>query len=383
MEVAHDYAPFVDRCSHKCHSPHPPETTICDPFGGTGTTWFEVKRLGLPAAVRCSDLSPIMKLLLADNLHFFLMSKDSLSTIRDQLRAVLDAVKRDGVHDERQATLALNSAQDEGIGAAPYSYALRLLNDLKHDQPTEDQEFTFSQSFVDSFNRQKLITRLVFYVVLRAELRYQGGYKRKATKFDKAFEKSLTELLEQTEKLLQLRSKVESRETANFGSYLTFQGTYSPVIVPSLISRTSESFSSDLAAEIAVRDACELEPGSLNIIVCDPPYGFNTTEDRNELAHLYSRYIDSALLALREHGHLIVCLPAESYTGRDLPYCTYGKLVSNQILVKAHKLGKHVFVPGRSLPHRMLVPPYYWEAERALRRVILHFRVSASEHQMR
>lgn len=363
--------------------PHQPETTICDPFGGTGTTWFEVKRLGLPATIRCSDLSPIMKLLVSDNLQFFLMPKNSLSTLGDQLRAVLAAVKRDGILDDRQSSLPLNSFQEDGTGAMSYSYAVRLLNDLKHDQPLEDQEFNFSQVFVEDFSRQSFVTRLVFYVVLRAELRYQGGYKRKATKFDRAFEKSLTELLEQTDKLHQLRNKVEDRATSNFGSYLTFRGTYSSVIVPSFITRSPESFKSDLAAEIAVKDACDLKPGSLDIIVCDPPYGFNTTEDRNDLAHLYSRYLDSALLALREHGHLIVCLPAESYTGRDLPYCTYGKLVSNQILVKAHKLGKHVFVPGRSLPHRMLVPPYYWEADRALRRVILHFRVSASEHQTR
>lgn len=360
--------------------PHQSETTICDPFGGTGTTWFEVKRIGLPVAVCSSDLSPIMKLLLSDNLQFFLMQKDSLGILLDQLHTVLLAVKRDGTQDNQQTSLLFDLSQDE---SAPYSYAVRLLNDLKHDQQNEDQEFKFSESFVDSLGHKQFITRIVFYIVLRAELRNQGGYKRKATKFDKAFVKSLEEILDQANKLLQLRTNLDDNKTEDFGTYLTFSGTYSPVIVPSLIQRTAESLSTDLGNEISVEDACKLKPGSLDIIVCDPPYGFNTTEDRSELADLYSRFIDAALLALREHGHLIICLPAESYTGRDLPYCTYSKLVSNQVLVKAHKLGKHVFSLGRSLPHRMLVPPYYWEAERALRRVILHFRVSANEYKTR
>ena len=236
---------------------------------------------------------------------------------------------------------------------------------------------------VESLGHKPYLIRLLFYIVLRAELRNQGGYKRRAITFEKAFEKSLNEIASQLEKLIRLRGHIEDGQTQNFGSYLSFRGTYSPVLVPSFITRAKDSFNSEIAAEVSVRDACNLDPGSLDIVICDPPYGFNTTEDGNELADLYSRFIDAALLALREHGHLIICLPAESYTGRDLPYCTYSKLVSNQVLVKAHKLGKHVFLPGKSLPHRMLAPPYYWEAERALRRVLLHYRISASEHQFR
>ena len=213
---------------------------------------------------------------------------------------------------------------------------------------------------------------------LRAEHRYQGGFRRHAVTFEKAFEKSLAELLEQSALLQALREKVDGDTAKQRGTFLTARGTYSPVVVPSLIvdGRLSEAV---LQAEVAIRDACDLEQDSMDVIICDPPYGFSTTEDREALATLYSRFFDAALLAFREHGHLIVCLPSESYTGRDLPYCTYSKLVSNQILAKADRLGKHLFAPGRSIPHRMILPPYYWEAERALRRVILHYRFSSSQ----
>lgn len=360
--------------------PHKAKTKICDPFGGTGTTWLEVKRIGLPAVVLSSDLSSITMLLLSDNLQFFLMQKNPLDILQKQLTDVLEAVKRDGGQDNQQDSLPFDLHQDE---SNPYFHARGLLKDLKQDQPNERQEFEFTKDFVDSLGNKPLITRIVFYTALRAELRNQGAYTRQSTNFPKEFEKSLREILNQTKKLLQLRIDLDGNQTNNFGTYITFNGRYSPVTVPSLIQRPTDSMSTDLTDEISIQDACELAKNSLDIIVCDPPYGFNTTEHQNELTDLYSRFINAALLALREHGHLIICLPAESYTGRNLPYCTYSRLVTDQILVRALQLGKHIYSPGRSLSNRILKPPYYWEAERALRRVILHFRVSSSEHKVR
>jgi 16S rRNA G966 N2-methylase RsmD len=361
--------------------PHQLGTKITDPFGGTGTTWFEAKRLGLPAAVSCSDLSPVLRILIQDNLEFFLLSERQLQSLHGQLKVLLDAIRRDGAND-RQASLQWGSLLDDSSSMAPYNSAIRLLATLRREQPNEEQEFDFSTDFVDQLSANSFLTRIVFYVVLRAELRYQGGFKRKATTFDRAFEKSMTEILEQTAKLVALRTSVSNGQACDDSTFVTANGVYSPMVVPSLVFRSLDTLRGEIDSEIMVSDACALQPASLDVIICDPPYGFNTTEDRTNLAHLYSRFLDAALLALREHGHLIICLPAESYTGRDLPYCTYSKLVSNQVIVKADQLGKHVFVPGRSLPHRMLSPPYYWEAERALRRVVLHFRISASEHRL-
>ncbi len=363
--------------------PHMSGSQICDPFGGTGTTWLEAKRIGLTARVRCSDLSPISKVLVQDNLQFFLMDKARLLDHYHQLKDILDSVKAErrgsGVSDAGQRELGLDTPNQDKIKTASYSYAVRLLNELKHEQPNEDQEFRFTQGFVQKLSNLDFSTRLLFYIVLRAELRYQGGYKRRATTFDRAFERSLEELLFQTEKLLDVRRHIDDGASKECGTFLMYQGTYSSVVVSSLLKRTLESMRGALDSEVEIRNACELQSESVDIILCDPPYGFNTTEDRNALAELYSKFLDAALRALRDHGHLIICLPAESYTGRDLPYCTHAKLISNQVLIKAHNLKRHVYLPGRSLPHRMLIPPYYWEAERALRRTILHFRVSKDD----
>ena len=162
------------------------------------------------------------------------------------------------------------------------------------------------------------------------------------------------------------------------GNFQLLSGTYSVGAISSFFSQKFEQFEISLEREVAVRDACALEPNSLNVIICDPPYGFNTTEEQGKLADLYGRFIRAAVAALRDEGHLIVCLPAESYTGRDLPYCTRASVIVNAVLIEAQRQGKEVYTPGRSMPARMLAPPYYWEAERALRRTILHFRVKTT-----
>jgi tRNA G10 N-methylase Trm11 len=119
-------------------------------------------------------------------------------------------------------------------------------------------------------------------------------------------------------------------------------------------------------------DARNLHPDSIDLIICDPPYGFNTTEDDGKLADLYSEFIDKAISSLRRQGQLIICLPGESYTGRNLAYCTKSDLVSRQIILKAHQQGRIAYRPAQSLPYSFTAP-YYWELERALRRTILHF----------
>jgi len=120
-------------------------------------------------------------------------------------------------------------------------------------------------------------------------------------------------------------------------------------------------------------DASKFDCSPTDLIICDPPYGFNTNEDDDCLVDLYSVFLDKAIESLRPHGQLIICLPAESYTGRDLHYCTRSDIVSRQIITKAHKQGRLVYRPAQSFPISSLSPPYYWESERALRRTILHF----------
>jgi len=353
--------------------PHAATSVICDPFGGTGTTWFEAKRISPQARIISSDKSPISPLLVGDNLRFFLADAGEIQSLLNELTLTLDAIKR-GVVSEAQLSLLTPSEQSNSIAA--YLKAQDILDRLRREQPKEEQEFEFSDDFVAELANETYICRILFYTALRAELRYQGSYKRNSITRSKAFEKSLDEILKQTTRFMQIREKVTDTQDHTDQGFVKFQGIYSPVLVPSLLLGSRVSLEKQLSSDVRVTDARELKQNSIDVILCDPPYGFNTSEESSALAQLYSDFLDSAILSLRSGGHLIVVLPSESYTGRELPYCTKSGLLINQILVKARKLGRNLYIPATGVPHKMLRPPYYWEAERALRRTILHFHVS-------
>jgi tRNA G10 N-methylase Trm11 len=367
--------------------PVPIGGAVCDPFGGTGTTWFEAKRLAIDAAVRCSDLSDAALLLTSDNLQFFLMSSNDLRNLSEVMRKICEAVKEDkkGALDKDlpQASFQFLPESKDLKGAGPYLYAVSLLNELRDKQPYEDQEFFLSADFCRRIEQLAPITRYIFYVVLRAELRYQGGYKRKSVKFEKAFCDSLDELVGQIEQFAELKEGVAAGAPDSRGkSFVVSDGTYSQAILPALVFQSGATSRSLLASEVFTADARKLPKDTYDVILCDPPYGSNTNEDQADLADLYSDFFDAALLSLREGGHLILSVPETSYTGRELPYCTRANLITNQVLTKADSLGKYAFVPAKSVPARIFGPPYYWESERALRRVILHFRISTTpEHR--
>ncbi|WP_394245643.1 TRM11 family methyltransferase [Vibrio astriarenae] len=353
------------------------DAVYCDPFGGTGTTWLEAKRIDLTTKVYSSDISPIGKLMVEDNLKFFKLTTDQIDVIRNTLSDLKTNHLRSRVN--RHEDQGQNEIQFEGFSSdsseLKYHKALSYIKELESEQPNEEQEYTFTHDFVERISSEIFIVRVMFYIGLRAKFRFLGGYKRNSTEFSKAFIDSLSQLLNEIELLYETRLEIEAiSEVMDDGKYYQVRGKYSPKVISPIFSDTS-GIENEINDFVFIKDARELEPSSIDVIICDPPYGFNTTEDRSELISLYSMFLENAIKAIKKNGHLIICLPAESYTGRDLPYCTRADLVINQVLSKAKKLGREVYTPGSSVPTKGILPPYYWEAERALRREILHFRL--------
>jgi tRNA G10 N-methylase Trm11 len=346
------------------------EGFICDPFGGTGTTWFEVKRLNLQVNIRCSDLSASASLLLSDNLNFFCSDSKRLIELAEKISLVN---AKD--YQANQTQLHFESLADT---IDYYTESRRLVEKLKSEQPNEEQEYDLSKDLVVQLKNWPEFARVIFYITLRAELRFQGSFKRKSLTFEAAFSKSKEKLLEQIKMLIDLKEEVEpaiatADETSS--SFYKTKATYSNKVTPRIVFSTINSFQERVKGEVfSSMDARKLPMDTYDLILCDPPYGFNTSEDGGQLAALYCEFVDHAIKSLKAMGQLILCLPAESYTGRNLPHCTRSDLVSRQIIVKAHQQGRKVYSPVRSIPLASLSPPYYWESERALRRTILHFR---------
>ncbi|HZY79759.1 MAG TPA: hypothetical protein VFE50_09560 [Cyclobacteriaceae bacterium] len=339
---------------------------ICDPFAGTGTTWMEVKRLGLNNDVICSDLSAIATTLLEDNMEFFCLSTADLKELHKNLEMCTPSGEANQIRIEF----------DDYRTIGPYQKVKELLAALKKEQRDEKHEFELSEQFVEQLLALPFLTRIIFYIGLRAELRYQGSFERKSLTFEEAFKKSKDKLLDQIQMFIELKEEVLADDARIEGPLFHKSiATYSYKLTPSIVFQDIKNFAKEISTGmISMRDACALTRNSVDLIICDPPYGFNTAEDNSQLASLYDKFLDAAIDGLKSKGQLIICLPAESYTGRDLPFCTRSDLVSRQILVKAHKKNRLVYRRADSLPYSWLAPPYYWESERALKRTILHFR---------
>lgn len=338
---------------------------MSDPFGGTSTTWLEAKRIFAEIDCSTSDWSNIISLLLEDNLNFFSLDyKD--------LRGILNMIKN--VKEKIEDNDAYSYDLFDGDFKSSYQLARDLINELKKEFPKEENEFEFSLSFVDKLEQMPFVTRIIFYIALRSTLRYNSSFKRKSMSFEDAFKKSSDKLVSEITKLINLKIELENEDFSLDSRYFAIRGKYSLKLVPKSIA-DSQSFLN--AKKIEVRpnvDARDLIPDCFDIILCDPPYGFNTEEDIKELSLLYDTFLTKAIMALKSNGQLIICLPAESYTGKDLPYCTRIDVVSRLILIKSMELGRKVYKLSTSLPLKDFEPPYYWESDKALRRGILHFR---------
>jgi tRNA G10 N-methylase Trm11 len=126
-------------------------------------------------------------------------------------------------------------------------------------------------------------------------------------------------------------------------------------------------------------DESPLQARTCDVVITDPPYGFNTDDNPEELARLYSAVIERMISALKDEGQLVLCLLDRSHTGRRSPFFTHKELITQQVLSIAEQATpkREVIIPAYAVPQQRQIfrAPYYWESERALRRAILHFRI--------
>ncbi len=353
---------------------------IVDPFGGTGTTWFEAKRIGLTSPVECSDLEPVCQQLVADNLEFFLLELDELQILVEQMHVVLDIVNHRITSGQTASSTQFNLFADTNVGP-DYDAAKSFRDNLLKNENGDIQEFEFKPAQLAQLRGSRFLTRLLIYVCLRAQIRHAAALHRGARSFEQAFAESLRELIDQSVALVELRKKpLIADSNGNSPNFLLCQDKYSPITVPAFDHPDSGNRSDLiglLSNEILTRDGTTLRPNSCDLLICDPPYGINTNENFLNLAETYCNFIRAAVSAVRPNGNLIICLPQRTHTGQRTPFCTRSFVVTGQVITAAREIGKTVFRPANRIPRRSFSPPYYWASEKALTRTILHFRIGS------
>jgi hypothetical protein len=339
---------------------------IGDPFGGTGSTILESLKFPNVHA-RCADSEHIAPLLAHDNLAFFRFTREEFNDLYDHLSAFS---KKNAKPEHRDRILNAYEWAKEQL--APYIDGSKDIRDVG-----------FSAQDVATISERPLLDRLCLYLLLKANYRSLHGLMRRelgqgpnlakyhAQYVQEAFERETRDLAESTKELAR---KLRRKRKVADGVTLT-QGRYSDGCLIAI--RSTSHY------EYVVRDATELEADSYDVIITDPPYGFNTNEDAEKLAKLYGEMAVVLLKALRDGGQLVVALLERSHVGRFAPFFTHRELFTHQLLHAARDIGRDVYIPAAILPSHGddYRPPYYWESERALRRSILHFHVRHARRQ--
>ncbi len=244
---------------------------------------------------------------------------------------------------------------------------------------------TYDDRVLEHLMRLGLRGRLLFYLLLKAYRRNSRAFKSGDSNWADAVSNSAAELSDRVVSLVSICSAEPYDAVPRAPDHIELIRTrYSLGGLPrfnldALEAAGDENSSlhgTHLTKWVRQQNAAEVE-GYCDVILTDPPYGFNTDEDPLSLGELYLRSLEAMLGALRPGTdcHLIVCLPEQSFVGRATPWYTRRPAYVRQVFALVDRYDREVIRVGQVFPShgRTAGPPYYWQSDRALRRSILHF----------
>lgn len=331
---------------------------LADPFAGTGTTWLEASKHREIEPVT-SDLDSLAAAAAVDNARFFALSVDRLTELAEVIKEVIE-------HYVAPA-------------ARPRKFIRGIVAKIKWWSAGADEQRKLADRMSDD-----LTERLVYYLALRTNKRHAVGLTRAAKQWEKAFQ------IEGDALLAEIRHLIEARERSGPSQFSThweapnddgvivdYHGHFSRNVTLSPSTYVDLPKSRNLPkGGVRAESIADTKPrDGYDLIVTDPPYGFNTDEEPRKLAATYVDFLKGALDAIADGGQLVLCLPERSNIGKTPLAFTHRSVITHQIISLARERNLEVVPTFRTAPGRGLFsPPFYWESERALRRSILHFR---------
>lgn len=334
---------------------------LIDPFGGSGTMLLEaLKRTEIVPI--SGDIQALANLAATDNLEFFTRTLPDVKKLRDTLKPYL----------VRETLMAALAPTIKGYSGTHRDFAVARGEFESADESSEsDTELGLSRS--KEVAGLTYDQRILFYLLLRTRLRHLAEFSEGRSHWSSAFIQELRNVVLRLNSHIAFLELAQDHGTTENGTPFAI-GDYSRVCWLNL--NKTQAAASEV---IFLRDATQLERDEYDLIITDPPYGFNKREEDIELIKLYREFIWGAVAALRNEGQLVICCPHHSYSGRHVPVFIQPEFVTQQVLLAARDNRKGVRTEQYSLPSELdgLRPPYYWEAPTALQRSILHFRFTA------
>lgn len=330
--------------------------TIADPFAGSGTLILEALKFD-NVETSASDILPGSVPAIALNRRFFSLSGAELSQLASDLRRLKERLVNRDVGRLVRA-LQTNSVDE--------TFPLRSQTDLSAD-----------------INWELIVRYLAFRVGLGpADINTNSYDERQVNHFVREVE----DLLERLDKFITIREAQEGAQAT--GTSQPIDGNDLFEVIPALEDGYSRAVTmrSDALLQSGARMQATHSPikdvslVGAQAIVCDPPYGFNTDEDRRSLLSVYRTLADRIVEAAAESGKLqaVLCLPDFAFTGRSMASFTRAGVVTRLLDASAAARDVDIFPiqPGLENILGNFGRVYYWESNRALRRRILHLEFS-------
>jgi len=402
---------------------------VMDPFCGTGTVLFDAA-IRIPSAkIVGLDRLISMPLLIKHNLNLLTLEKADVYDFTETLRYIRDDLTR--IVDNKDE---VSSFQGSVVTAAStsnpldkFKFAFRLLieelstgagdfSSISDASVSAKNRCDFSRALLDTLWRGEIHSSFqvitLFFMIWRALLTNTFSLRKQAWNARGILRLIRDEISRSYKEYSDLNlgydrpMRVSSGALDNaifcerIGNYAiegmlridAFEGQYK-----SISSQTIGSFARDEDCfDEIVKNIPNLKCGiniysvinslsflkkcnrQLDIIITDPPYGFNTLNDNWEvMAGFYAELASALVGALRSHGQLIIALPAYAKNGQQIPYYQTKDSFIKQIVYGAENSGRSIinFSSHMRGSREMFDLPWYWGPKNIIERRILHFVV--------
>ncbi|MBV8799242.1 MAG: hypothetical protein JO208_05490 [Alphaproteobacteria bacterium] len=392
---------------------------IVDPFCGTGTSLIDAALRVPDGLVIGLDRNPIMPRLVRDNLHFFGLEPHAIQELRDPISGLAERLQRalDGVGGQgippiqqivetsqqigaealRQPSSGMDGEFRAALAACLSELRFGALNEASYletgSQRVIDQGFSASTAQILIEGCEEYRKRLLFFVIWRGIANGRYAMREQA---ENIYRVILREFEQFSKELDDYHESLLGPERVSYGPFSGRQGGYSiaSVVSPAKVRGISVSDTGEPITEATMANLASgvlhvrVVPDSLqalaameravDLLVSDPPYGFNTHElEMFALHEFYSKLVSAAVRALKPRGQLLLAVPSYARNGKQVPYFQTEGALTRQVIGAAEKQGREVLALLRTVPapKAMYKPPYYWLSTSAVSRKILWFTI--------
>jgi tRNA G10 N-methylase Trm11 len=379
---------------------------VLDPFFGTGTTLFDAA-LRFPNAVIVGlDRDPMAPLAALDNAHFFSLQSNEITKLKELVHAGAALLQTEPDFESLHSRILNESYggnSDSPSNTSAFAWAFeaayqRLLQSKRETGGTLSDSIKRTELRPDidisAFNGSEshFPRRLAYYLIWRAISLGTFSIRDSAANLVQVI---LKELLRTEKELEHLKQRIDRKEIGRIGDFCETKGLYSNSL---LVSRSSmETIRSSIRRLtldevkkkgklsnwdpgiwlVHVDDSIEAlslpEFGQqVDIVLTDPPYGFNTREHGDlELMSTFGKLANRLSGTLSESGQLVMVLPAFAKNGRQIPFYETSGAICRQLF--AANRGFVSNVEKFPSPKQLFAKPYYWVSATVLERRIVHF----------